>query len=493
MKRFMAVLVLLGGSFLALPALADVACVQQHLTDLGFDPGPVDGALGKRTVRAATLLAANAGLSLETLSKGNSNVWCEAISAFAATPAARTVSTFDLVSEPEGILSPRNTQRQWDAYKTAKECFDMPTIAADKPQKVAKLSAEHFAGIPWTSPFTSVRGARQCAMFAGRIEPPKPIQSVRLDERYGERMPDVDQAADWFRRMPTFLRMSDDPVARALIKYAMLDWARANAFAKGIVTSYGAVDYTVMSTIASILAATGEVAADFTAEERQIVGPWLNRLVSTVGDNRYIHRSDNKAYMRAYITLLWGLMVGDDRTVQDAIFTYKLAIHDMRPDGTWPVDSQRGGMGLDYNSSATRGLVMIAVALKSARNVDLFDYAVDGRSIHDAVAWVIKSIEDPVEMAPIYAVPCPDSGDRWGSIAAPSTHFVSEAGYLKVYAALFPERPASVAIMGKAGRGILQMSEAIGGAATCQFATSGGEPLPFKPLVMPKGVALGTN
>ncbi len=489
MNRILAALVVLCGGAWAMPAFADVGCVQQQLTDLGFDPGPVDGALGKRTVNAATLFAANAGLTMETLDKANADAWCDAITAFAATPAAKTISAFDLVSEPAGILSARDTQRQWDAYKRAKECFDMPTIAPDKALKVAKLSAQHFASVPWVSPFTPVRGAKQCAMFAGRIDPPEPILSVKLDERYGERMVNVDRAADWFRRLPTFLRMSDDPVARSLVKIAVLDWAKANAFAKGIVTSYGAVDYTVMSTIASILAATGEVAPDFTAEERQVVGPWLNRLVATVGNNKYTHRSDNKVYMRAYIALLWGLMVGDDRPVQEAIFTYKLAIHDMRPDGTWPIDSQRGGMGLDYNSSATRGVVMIAVALKSARNIDLFDYAVDGRSIHDAVAWVTKSIEDPVAMAPIYAVPCPDSGDRWGSIAAPSTFFINEAGYLKAYAALFPDRPASAAIMGKPGRTIQQMSEAVGGAAACQFATSGGESLPFKPLVMPEGLA----
>ena len=362
-------------------------------------------------------------------------------------------------------------------------------IAKGQPIKVDKLQARHFASVAWVSPFTPVRGAKQCGILAGRIDPPEPIVSVKLDERYGERMANVDRAADWFRRLPTVLRMSDDPVARSLIRMTVIDWARANAFAKGINTSYGPVDYTIMATIASIVAATGEVAADFTAEERQLVGPWLNGLVTKVAAGFVKDRTDNKTYMRAYIALLWGLIVGDDRPVQAAIFTYKLAIHDMRPDGTWPIDSQRGGMGLDYNSSATRNVVMIAIALKSARNIDLFDYAVDGRSIHDAVAWVIKSIEDPVGMAPIYALPCPDSGDRWGTIAAPSTYFMSEAGYLKAYPALFPDRPASQAIMGPSGRKIAQMSEAVGGAAACQYALVGGEPPTFKPLVMPKGLA----
>src|SRR5690606_32400672 len=98
-------------------------------------------------------------------------------------------------------------------------------------------------------------------------------------------------------------------------------------------------------------------------------------------------------------------------------------------------------------------------------------------------------IADPVSTAPIYGIPCPDGGDRSGSLAAPATHYISEAGYLKAYAGLFPDRPISAEIMGRSGRRIGQMSEAIGGAAACQYALEGGEPPTFKPLVMPAGMA----
>src|SRR5581483_11361147 len=100
----------------------------------------------------------------------------------------------------------------------------------------------------------------------------------------------------------------------------------------------------------------------FTADERAVVGPWLNDLVKRAAASHWKDRADNKVYMRTYIALLWGLMAGDDKPVQDAIFTYKLAIHDMRPDGSWPIDSQRGGMGLLYNSAAASQVVMIALA-----------------------------------------------------------------------------------------------------------------------------------
>lgn len=72
-------------------ALADTACVQAELTALGFDPGPVDGQMGRRTQSAASALAGIAGLSLPSLTEATSPDWCTALKAFADTPAAATV------------------------------------------------------------------------------------------------------------------------------------------------------------------------------------------------------------------------------------------------------------------------------------------------------------------------------------------------------------------------------------------------------------------
>lgn len=78
-------------AFLPTTAMADVACVQTQLTELGFAPGPVDGELGRRTRNAAEAVAGQAGLSLPPLTVETSPEWCTALEAFAATPAAATV------------------------------------------------------------------------------------------------------------------------------------------------------------------------------------------------------------------------------------------------------------------------------------------------------------------------------------------------------------------------------------------------------------------
>src|SRR5688572_6076672 len=72
-------------------AIANVSCVQTQLAELGFAPGPVDGALGRRTREAAETVAGQAGLPLPPLTDETSPEWCTALEAFAATPAAATV------------------------------------------------------------------------------------------------------------------------------------------------------------------------------------------------------------------------------------------------------------------------------------------------------------------------------------------------------------------------------------------------------------------
>ena len=59
-------------------ALADVSCVQQELTRIGFDPGPIDGALGRKTLTAAASFQ-RAAPYLVDLSVDTSDIWCAAL------------------------------------------------------------------------------------------------------------------------------------------------------------------------------------------------------------------------------------------------------------------------------------------------------------------------------------------------------------------------------------------------------------------------------
>ena len=76
MVRFSALLVALTVLLTCTPALATVECVQQELARIGLDPGPIDGSLGPKTMKAARLFQDGASY-LSDLSEDTSYTWCE--------------------------------------------------------------------------------------------------------------------------------------------------------------------------------------------------------------------------------------------------------------------------------------------------------------------------------------------------------------------------------------------------------------------------------
>lgn len=386
---------------------------------------------------------------------------------------------FDVTSPPSGVLSPRDTEAQWNAYKTAPECFEHPSFAEGTSFPLTILRPEVVGSLQWRSPFTQAISAPACSIAPvdfGR--PPAPIPVVILDEEFGERQIEVEIAAEWFMKAATYVRFSGDPVARDALRQTLVSWAEADSLGEGINVSWGdrPVDYQMITTITALMATAVEIIPDLSSEDKTVVGPWLNRLAAAVTDSHWSDRQDNKAYLKTYVGLIWGLMVGDDEPVKEAIRVYKLAIHDMRPDGSMPIDSQRGGMGIAINAGSVSHLVLIAAALHAAHGVDLFDYDVDGRSIHDAVAFVHRSIVDPSGTNQLYAIACSDGGDRWGSIEQPSMGFVEQLGFLLIYTELFPERQVSADLrewLSNRPRAT-GISERAGGAAACQFAAATG-------------------
>lgn len=85
-------------------ARADVVCVQSKLLEMKFQPGPADGELGRRTHQAAEAWAGQAGVTMPPLTEDTSAAWCEALTGFAATPAAATIfadSRKSLTAKPD--------------------------------------------------------------------------------------------------------------------------------------------------------------------------------------------------------------------------------------------------------------------------------------------------------------------------------------------------------------------------------------------------------
>ena len=356
----------------------------------------------------------------------------------------------DLASQPKKVLSKSDTKSLWNAYKKAPKCFEHPTYGKGIGYKLKKISKNKFKKNTWTSPFYKYEEKNKHEIYLP-LTLPQPIITVNLNEDYGERQSDADSAIEFFQKTAYVGRVGNSVEEIKKVKTVIVDWASNNALKEGINVSWGSkpVDYQMMVLINAVLTTTATIAENFDEKERKIVGPWLYNLIKEVAKSKWKDRQDNKAYQTAYITLIWGLMVNDLIAVQNSINTVKLAVHDMRPDGSFPIDTQRGGMGIDYNNKSYGYLLMMASILKDKTGQDLFSYSVDGRSLHNGADFVIKSIMKPSKINSIYAISCPDGGDKFGTIENPSTYFIEIATNTMVYAHKFPEYENSDFIMNR--------------------------------------------
>jgi hypothetical protein len=83
LRSLLALAAVLAAAALPLsPARADVRCVQESLSMLGYDPGPIDGVLGQRTANMAANIAIDFHLGdLPRLRASTSDRWCERLHA----------------------------------------------------------------------------------------------------------------------------------------------------------------------------------------------------------------------------------------------------------------------------------------------------------------------------------------------------------------------------------------------------------------------------
>ena len=360
---------------------------------------------------------------------------------FSNNVLAKSINNYDdldLTSEPKKVLSKSKTKALWNVHKKAKECFEHPTYGEGFGYKLTKQKEDYFIKNEWIAPFYKLSDEGKHKIGLSRA--PKPLEIIKLDESYGEEVAEANFAMNYFQEAAYAGRVSNNEENISKIKTVLLDWAKKDALRKGINVSWGKkpVDWQMMVLINSILTTTAVIADKLDPEERKILGPWLNNLVKKVAKSRWKDRQDNKAYLTSYIAMIWGLMINDLNAVQHSIDVVKLAVNDMRPDGSFPIDTQRSGMGLKYNADSYGYLLMMASLLKDTTGKDLFNYEVDGRSLHNGADFVIQGIINPSKTNQKYAISCPGGGDRWGSIEKPSTSFTKSSTYLMVYVSKFP-------------------------------------------------------
>ena len=100
-----ALLILLTVLATGSPALADVACVQRELARIGLDPGPADGQLGGKTLKAARAFQEGAPY-LPDLTVDLSSRWCEVLKEQPSLTSAALEANVGVVTAPTLDVTP---------------------------------------------------------------------------------------------------------------------------------------------------------------------------------------------------------------------------------------------------------------------------------------------------------------------------------------------------------------------------------------------------
>lgn len=469
---------------LASPVAAsdEARCVQQMLTDAHYDVGTIDGQVGARTRRAAEALVSEyPELGLPEFTAANYATWCSAAGAqpFKDVLAKRAPLALVAWRDLEGPTA------FWRAHEGANVCQTAQRGRSFDPLD-AELPPFDPAIVTRLKPiFPSAAGSPACAtpgFFATRGSPPRPVIDAEITSDY--------HGCDYCKFESTYrylgpaiaaYRAAPGAQTAASLQRFLIEWAGANALSERIWATWEPhpIDYNVLKIIPPMIIAYSEVGPSMAPADAEMVGRWLHRLVGETLKSRWGDRQDNKSYMRHYVGLLWGLLIDDADLRRVAYEAFDEALYDLRPDGSPPNDSMRGGSGLHYANRITVMLTALATAA-AADGVNLFAREVEGRSLTNSANWVLVTASFP-SLNLRYAKVCPDGGDKPGSYdrESPDLAHMSDgqfASWAAAYALSPDAAPATLDLVRQHMRAVADRADIhAGGSLACYAAGILGE------------------
>ena len=133
---------------------------------------------------------------------------------------------------------------------------------------------------------------------------------------------------------------------------------------------------------------------------------------------------NNHAYWRGLMAASIGVAAGDDALFRLGVGTFRDAVSHLDENGAWPLEMARHERAMHYQSFGLQPLILIA-ELAWRQGIDLYALKINGRSIHDAVRFLLRALDDPAVVAPYAQEPQylnslkPGSGDfAWGQFYA---------------------------------------------------------------------------
>ncbi|HET6469646.1 MAG TPA: alginate lyase family protein [Geminicoccaceae bacterium] len=277
-----------------------------------------------------------------------------------------------------------------------------------------------------------------------------------------------------------------DAAAQAALVGLLDRWAKGKAltrFDARVESNYYTINRTLLPTIVAWGLVRDEPGLD--KKRRKRIEDWLARVVRLRGeqraerDERAASARNNHLYLDASVSMAWGALQGDEALFRQGIEAYRRALADMRPDGSLPLETERGARALWYQRHAIASLVVIA-EMAAVQGYDLYGLDVgEGRSLHRALRFLLDAVADQRLVWP-YAEANVNPGPS-------RNYFTQDLGFLtrrghgrhymawaEPYLRRFPERPEArdlLALLDRAQPDFRPMvDEYSGGNTSCFFA-----------------------
>ncbi|HSK39453.1 MAG TPA: alginate lyase family protein, partial [Arenibaculum sp.] len=283
---------------------------------------------------------------------------------------------------------------------------------------------------------------------------------------------------------------------RALVGL-LRDWAEAGALTRIAATGPHASNTNVVRSLRHALVPLLEswslVRPMAAAADRERIEGWLAHLVAmadvptgtpagrakvgscigaTYASAFPVSNCNNIGYHRDLVAMQWGILTGDDDLFRRGIERFRLALRQMRPDGSLPLETARGARALWYQGFAV-GLLVHINELAARQGHDLHALGDGGRDLHAAVRFLLDAIDRPA-LVLAYAWENRDPGPH-GDWTRQDLGFLVRRGHgrhymawAEAYLARFPGHPNAVrldALIAHEPRPLLD--ETAGGNASC--------------------------
>jgi poly(beta-D-mannuronate) lyase len=282
----------------------------------------------------------------------------------------------------------------------AGDALDMATVS--RPGEVLFVRAARLAELEAMS---GEERATLCGVEVGRWRSHRALTRVDSPTEYG-----MDLRAEPFAH--TVMRAAaaawgnDEAEARQVLVGLLNRWARGRAltrFDRSNASNFYAVERALLPTVVawSLVRSMAEVPE---AEGRRIT-TWLERVVRGRDRDRDgpivsdAVAPSTHTYLAASVDMAWGAMVGDDARFRNGINAYRLAMRQLRADGSLPRETERGARALWYQRHAIASLVAIA-EMAATQGYDLYGVAVDGRDLHLAIHFLLAAVRDQTQVWP---------------------------------------------------------------------------------------------